>query len=447
MKGAETTWATRTFVQDGVPESRAIRGFLLEVTTGRGSPQPYPFAAEVVRVGSRPGADLVISDELVSRLHFEIVLDAHGFRLRDLGSRNGTWVDGYRAQDIYLRLGSTIRAGDTTFLFTPTDAESRVPRSEHSSFAGAVGKSLAMRELFALLDKAAQSDATLLFEGESGTGKEVLTRAVHRSSKRAQGPFVVVDCGAVPANLLESLLFGHEKGAFTGATERRVGQCEAADGGTLFLDEIGELPIELQPKLLRLLEDRTFRRVGGTDAVSFDARIVAATNRDLAEAVNRGVFREDLYYRLAVIRVRVPPLRERREDIRMLVEHFVRRRVDDVAEADRVLASITGENWKRLETHPWPGNVRELRNVIERSLALGARDLEVESGPANAVGTAGWDVDLERPYGEQKAELLSRFDRAYLEGQLERHGGNISRAARAAGMERMHYKRMLKKLD
>ncbi len=449
MTGAETTWATRTLVRDGAQEARTVRGFELAVAKAGSKPKVHALNAQVVRVGSRPGADLVLSDELVSRLHFEISADEIGFRLRDLGSRNGTWVDGYRTGDIYLRPGSIIRAGDSTITFTPSDEEREIPRSAQTSFAGAVGKSLRMRELFALLDKAAQSDATILLEGESGTGKEVLSHAVHRSSKRQRGPFVVVDCGSVPEKLLESLLFGHEKGAFTGATERRTGQCEEADGGTLFLDEIGELPIELQPKLLRLLEDRSFRRVGGTEALSFDARIVAATNRDLAEAVNRGAFREDLYYRLAVIRVRVPPLRARREDVRMLVEHFVRQRlVDDVVEADRVLASITDENWKRLESHPWPGNVRELRNVIERSLALGERRLEVSQAPAgHEGGTDAFEVDLDRSYGEQKAELLDRFDRAYLVGQLERHDGNISRAARAAGMERMHYKRMLKKLD
>ena len=270
--------------------------------------------------------------------------------------------------DIHLRDGSVVTVGATTIVVGAGEREHEIPVWDGDAFGSAVGRSLPMRELFAVLGRAARSDATILFEGESGTGKEVLASALHEASRRASGPFVVVDCGSVPSGLLESLLFGHEKGAFTGAIDARVGQFEEASGGTLFLDEIGELPLDVQPKLLRALEARAIRRVGATETIPIDVRIVAATNRDLAEEVNRGAFREDLYYRLAVIRVRVPPLRERREDVRPLLEHFVRRAFPtDAAKADRVIAKVDEASWASLETHPWPGNVRELRNVVERS--------------------------------------------------------------------------------
>jgi DNA-binding NtrC family response regulator len=286
-------------------------------------------------------------------------------------------------------------------------------------------------------------------------------------SPRREGPFVVFDCAAVPANLLESELFGHEKGAFTGATSRRIGQLEEADGGTIFIDELGELPIELQPKLLRALEQREVRRVGGSTTIPVNIRIVAATNRELAKEVNRGAFREDLYYRLAVVRVVLPALRKRRGDVRQLVAHFIERAFRDEPErARQMLTSISEPNWQRLESHPWPGNVRQLRNVIERTLALsggeavrsidpptvprmpaathGATPTPTPTGAASSADDAP-TVDLDRPFVDLKADVLAAFERDYLEGQLDRHDGNFSRAAAAAGIDRMYFKRLLKK--
>jgi DNA-binding NtrC family response regulator len=257
---------------------------------------------------------------------------------------------------------------------------------------------------------------------------------------------------------MESELLGHERGAFTGADGRRIGRFEEAHGGTLFIDEIGELPIELQPKLLRALEKREVRRIGGSQVIPVDVRVVAATNRDLVREVNRNTFREDLYYRLAVVRVRVPPLREREGDVPLLVEHFVRESLDgDEAATREAIASITEENWQKLVSHPWPGNVRELRNFIERTMAItGGVDAEAApqamsrvAGGAGVSGTvgpatlAGAAIDLARPFIEAREELLAHFEKGYLEAQLSRHGGNISRAARAAGLDRMHFKRLL----
>ena len=448
MSGDDASWATRSLMVDGQVQARRMRAYTLVVTSRGRAPMHVDVDAQSIRVGSRPENDVVVDDPSVSRLHLEIAAEDAGFRLRDLGSRNGTFVDGYRVKDIYLRDGSVIRAGKSEIAFRLASHEVDIPAGGAARFGPLVGASIAMRELYAVLAKVARADTTLLVEGETGTGKELVARAVHEASARASGPLVTVDCASMPAGLLESLLFGHERGAFTGATDRRMGQLELADGGTLFLDELGELPLELQPKLLRALESRTLRRVGGTEEIPFDVRIVAATNRDLAEEVNRGAFRDDLYYRLAVIRLRVPPLRDRLEDLPMLIDHFVRRRSTSPAEGERMLAAISEDNLRALAQHPWPGNVRELRNVIERSLTLAHPDERLELSPTSPHTTpedAGFEVDVDKPYGEGKAELVDRFDRKYLFAQLERHGGNISAAARASGLERMHFKRILKK--
>jgi len=393
----------------------------------------------------------MLEDSAVSRIHFEITADAIGYRIRDLDSRNGTWVDGYRVVEMYLRSGCVIVAGGSTLRFSLLEDEVDIPATSSDGYGPLIGSSLPMRELYAIIERAAPTDVTILVEGETGTGKELVARAIHQHSARSEGPFVVLDCGAVPANLLESEVFGHEKGAFTGANARRVGLLEEAHAGTLFIDEVGELPVELQPKLLRALDQREIRRLGGRDTISLDLRIVAATNRDLAVEVNRGGFREDLFYRLAVVHLSLPPLRERREDIRRLAQHFVRKAFQgDSQRASEVLAGIDEENWKRLSSHPWPGNVRQLRNVIERTLVLSDPSSVAFDLPGSKISTSKSassmpEVDLDRPFVEQKAEAVAGFERAYLEGQLARYDGNFSRAAAAAGIDRMYFKRLLKR--
>ncbi|HEY7957490.1 MAG TPA: sigma 54-interacting transcriptional regulator [Polyangia bacterium] len=419
-----------------------------------GEPKSIENAGEILRVGSKEGNALRLTNETVSRYHFEIESTPLGFLLRDLGSTNGTFVDGYRVREIYLPRRAQLKAGEVALSFEALGEDVAIALSAGDRFGDALGRSAAMREVFGLLEKVAPKDLTVLIEGESGTGKERLAEAIHSKSPRAKGRFVVFDCASVPATLMESELLGHERGAFTGAQGRRIGRFEEANGGTLFLDEIGELPLELQPKLLRALERREIRRVGGTGVQPVDVRVLAATNRDLTREVNRGAFREDLYYRLAVVRVRVPPLRERREDIPLLVEHFVRDALEgDEPRAREVVAGISESNWQGLAAHPWPGNVRELRNFIERTLAVsggvsgdgGAETAGPQPSAPLAETNAPLAIDLARAFIEAREELLAHFEKSYLEAMLAKHGGNISRAARAAGLDRMHFKRLLQR--
>jgi DNA-binding NtrC family response regulator len=407
------------------------------------------------RIGSHQGNDLVLDDPSVSRFHLEIEATPIGYRIRDLGSTNGTRIGDLRLTEVYVSERTELQLGNIALELTASEQATTLPASDEEQFHGVLGQSPLMRELFAQLDRVAPARATVLLEGESGTGKERVAAAIHQASGR-KGAFVVLDCAAIPEALMESELFGHERGAFTGAVAAREGRMEEADGGTLFLDEIGELPLDLQPKLLRALEQRQVRRLGGATTKQVDLRVVCATNRNLAQEVNRGTFREDLYYRLAVIKLRVPPLRERPEDIRPLVTHFARDLLrDQPRRAEQLLASISPANWSRLEALPWAGNVRELRNFIERTLILSDEAIHSTVIPATegSSGTAARPAEgelfgrpnLDRPFSAYKAELISDFERAYLLGQLARHDNNVSAAARAAGMDRMNFKRLLRK--
>jgi DNA-binding NtrC family response regulator len=309
--------------------------------------------------------------------------------------------------------------------------------SRAQSFGEVIGVSLPMRHLFSTLERLARTEVPALIEGESGVGKEVVARALHVESSRARRPFVSLDCGALPASLIESELFGHVKGAFTGAAEPRVGLIEAAQGGTLFLDEVGNLPLDLQPKLLRVLEQREVRPLGGVSTRAVDVRVVAATNLSLVDAVRDGSFRQDLYYRLAVARVRIPALRDRREDILPLAAAFLRRASGDPSsELPEDLAAL-------LQSHHWPGNVRELRNVIDRYALLGARDPSQLFDQALARDAVTPHLDL--AYHEARTNVLDDFERVYAKRLLERSGGVVSRAAELAGIARPTLYRMLRR--
>jgi transcriptional regulator with GAF, ATPase, and Fis domain len=377
-------------------------------------------------------------------------------------------LGGCRIREVFLTPNVTFRAGNTTFRLQPSEEVVEIPLSRDEHFQGVIGRSVAMREVFATLAKVAPSELTCLIEGDTGTGKERIARAIHDASRRASKPYVVLDCSSIPKDLMESYVFGHEKGAFTGAVSQNKGAFEQANGGTLFMDEIGELDPALQPKLLRLLENREFKRVGGTQTVRTDVRVIAATNRDLRQMVNDGTFREDLYFRLSVINIGLPSLRERREDIPLLVESFL----NDVASRrpDMPRMRMTADAMDMLMGYGWPGNVRELRNVIERAASLASgtaierSDLHLSgsiSAPQPVVpvvaaapqalsddpNTALISVDLTLNYKDGKQVLLDQYEREYLKKIIADFEGNISQASKHAGLTRFHLRELLKKHD
>lgn len=394
-----------------------------------------------IRVGTHPESDLLLYDKTASRAHAELRSTPAGVLVRDLGSTNGTTINGVRVTEALLESGMTAVCGATAISIE--NARDEVLPIPQAGFGALVGASLPMRTLFRELARVAPTNATVLVEAESGCGKELLARSLHDASPRASSPFVVFDCASIAPNLIESALFGHERGAFTGATERKLGVFEEAHGGTLFLDEIGELPLELQPRLLRALEGREIRRVGGSQPIPVDIRVVAATNRDLLRETNARTFREDLYFRLAVVRLRIPPLRERLDDLPLLIEHLVKQQLGDDERRVRLgLAVVNMEHWVHSGVHPWRGNVRELRNAVERALAMAGGSPVEGVEPVAAPSIA---VSLDQPLIEQRERLVDHFEATYVKAMLEKYEGNFTRASAAAGIDRMYFKRLLRK--
>jgi DNA-binding NtrC family response regulator len=397
-------------------------------------------------VGTDAGANLVLSDDRVSARHVSVRVDGARFVVTDLNSTNGTWFEGSRITELAVPAGSTLLAGRSALRVEPEAQPLDLPPSQARRFGELVGESLAMREVFAVLERVAASDATILVEGETGTGKELVARAVHDASPRRRGPFIAVDCGALPEGLLESELFGHVRGAFTGAANARQGMLVRADGGTLFLDELGRISPTVQARLLRVLEERVVRPLGGDTERAIDVRIVAASRDDLDAEVAAGRFRADLMYRLAVVRIGLPPLRLRREDIPVLVRELVRRR----GLADEL---PTGAGLERLVAHGWPGNVRELRNVIDRALALAPAaqrfaDLPIRiDGAGGGAPLAGDGIAIrsDLPYADAKALALHELERRYLADVLAREDGNLSAASRVSGIDRKHLRALARK--
>ena len=393
-------------------------------------------------LGAAQGVDLVVADPAVSRLHVELEARDDGVWVRDLGSRNGTFVEGVLVQSARVPDGGKVQVGSTSVTVSYEPAPSPVDLFPDIRFGPMLGRSMAMRELFAKLARIAGTDSTVLVQGETGTGKELVAEAIHAASPRVDQPFVIVDCGALPENLLEAELFGHAKGAFTGAAHARAGAFEAAEGGTVFLDEVGELPLAMQPKLLRAIESRTVRRIGESAYRKVNVRIISATHRDLRTMVNSGAFREDLYFRLAVLPVTVPALRGRTEDIPLLVQHFL-----PPGSAGQVPAELLRE----LTARPWLGNVRELRNFVERAVALGAKEAlaMVADGQRRPDGDAKAlpAVDLDQPFKDLRERWLDHLERAYVTGLLQRHQWNVSAVAQAAGLDRTYVHRLIRKHD
>ena len=399
-----------------------------------------------VVVGADPACDVPLTDPSVSSRHCTIAPTAAGFTVVDLGSKNGTSIDGVAVGKVTAPPGAVVRVGKSLLQLLPADEVVAIPPSSRDHFGAMWGDSPAMRQVFAVLERAASSDASILFLGESGCGKELAARAIHDESPRKAGPFVVFDCGAATDTLIESDLFGHVRGSFTGAAGDRQGAFAAAHGGTLFLDEIGDLPIGLQPKLLRMLEAGEVIPLGSRKPERYDVRVVAATHRDVFGEVAKGGFRGDLYYRLAVVEVHLPPLRQRREDLPKLIAIFLER-----AGAKHLIPTIGGPALDRLGAYHWPGNVRELRNVITRAVALAGpvrdfNELPILLRPTVAPAAAAEPtVKADRPFHQAKDEVVDRFERAYLTDLVERAGGNLSGAARLAGLERKFLYRLLER--
>jgi two-component system nitrogen regulation response regulator GlnG len=435
----EVNTGTRASPFAAVPRLTAISG----PAQGRA----FALASAMATVGRHPTNDLVLDDPRVSGVHLQLHRVEDRVRLRDVGSTNGTWLGRHRVTEIELCAGGEIILGGTVLRVDIDGAATFSPLSASTSFGRLVGQSTVMRELFATLERIAPKNIGILIQGETGTGKEEVARAIHERSTRASGPFVVIDATSLPDTLSESLLFGHEKGAFTGATERRQGFFESAHGGTILIDEIGELPAALQAKFLRVLERKEVTRLGGQTPIQVDVRVIAATHRDLRQEIEAGRFREDLYFRLAPVRIMLPPLRDRADDIPLLCQNLLVAVAGDrptplMIEADAI---------EHLAQQPWPGNVRELRNVLTRAAALASDELIKRSDVAGeGFGFRGMReeraaLDLSGDFSTAKERAIERFESAYLGALMKRCGGNLSLASREADLARHHLREVLRK--
>jgi DNA-binding NtrC family response regulator len=432
-----------------------LRRALVRVVEGldRGSSVALE-AGQSVSIGTSADNQLELRDLTISRYHLELSLGRGEVRLKDLDSMNGTYIGDVRVEQASAPIGARLTLGSSVLVVEPhpDDAPAAPPPAyaeQDQPVEGLIAESAAMREVARSIARLAGSNVSVLLHGETGTGKEVLARAVHDLSDRRDKPFEVVDCGSMAPTLIASELFGHERGAFTGAHADRAGAFERANGGTVFLDEIGELPLDLQPMLLGVLERRRFKRVGGSKERAIDVRVVAATHRDLRNATNLGTFRADLYFRLAVARVVIPPLRDRPEDIEPLVRHFAEQLTGDpnVQPFDRAAL-------ERLEAHPWSGNVRELRNVVESAIAIGQVVLEGHAGvPVGETVSSNMEPAMQQrghaaidiPYREARSLAINEFEQHYLSALIQACGGNASEAARRARMDRPYLLGLLRK--
>jgi len=432
--------------------------FVLSVVEGRDEGQSCTIDATHptrLLIGKSETCELRLQDPSVSRRHVALEVVAQRLRVTDLGSTNGTTVDGIALGEVYLTGGETIRLGGTAITVSRGQPKP-ASLTEAERFETTVGGSLAMRRLYPLCERLAAADLPVIIEGETGTGKEQLAESIHQNSPRANNAFVVFDCTAVAPTLIESELFGHEKGAFTGSVGTHQGVFEQAEGGTLLIDEIGDLPLQLQPRLLRVIERLEVRRVGGNKSIPVNVRVIAATRRDLDRMVQLGRFRDDLFHRLAVARIELPPLRERDGDIERLARQFW---ADHGGDPDRIPAELLRE-W---EDYNWPGNIRELRNAVARRLALGdlatshtprsptASKAQPERTTAQGIATGGDPIAavlaLDLPLGETRQRIVDELERRYVKHVLDANGGNVTRAAASAGVARRYFHRLKAKVS
>lgn len=469
---------------DGKPTTIHLRKCRI-VTQEIANRREWTFEHGLITIGSQDDNNLVVHADTISPNHAQIIQEDDAYVIRDLDSVTGTYVNQVRIKEAYLSAGCQMRFGSEEFIFQPMDEDVAVVPSNEEKFGDIIGGNVKMREIYGILEKIAPTNATVVIEGETGTGKEVVAHTLHKMSLRAKKPFVVFDCGAVPESLIESELFGHEKGSFTGAIMTRQGLFELAQGGTIFLDELGELNLELQPKLLRVLENREVRRVGAAKAIPVDVRVVAATNRKLEDEVKNNRFREDLFYRLSVVRIFLPPLRDRMDDLPLLVKHFLKNSsFNRDRNANLKLRSISCQALKAMQHYRWPGNVRELLNVVERACSLAdgdcieigdlpeyvARCADIEdpkpvsvaeptmnstasaengqvTAQASEMPSLAMNAFTDKTFKDAKEAWLSVFEGDYLKAVLERNHYNISRAARESDIDRKYLRKLMKKYD
>ncbi len=461
---SEHPGATKITYVDGRPATITLRRCKL-VVVYRGKASEHLFDRDTIDIGAMDDNDLVLEDDTVSRNHCRIFVEGDQYLIQDLDSTNGTFVNRVRIREAWLRPDVVIALGNTEIRFQPFDERVRIIPSEADRYGDIIGRDRKMREIYSILEKIAPTDTTVVIEGETGTGKDVVARTVHQQSRREGGPFMVFDCGAVPENLIESELFGHEKGSFTGAHAMRQGIFELGHTGSVFLDELGELQLDLQPKLLRVLEQREVKRIGGTRPIKVDVRMIAATNRNLEEEVRAGRFREDLFYRLTVVRIVLPPLRERREDIRLLARHFLDHgNFNRARDGHRRVTQFAPGVLDRLTQYAWPGNVRELHNVIERAVSFAeGESVELADLPEHIAWPRGVpreldsetdisiplpdfrQTELEGTFKDAKERWVAGFERDYVAGLLKKNNGNISHAAREAEIDRKYFRKLMKK--
>jgi DNA-binding NtrC family response regulator len=443
----DTMTKTLHLVPSDGADSLRVRNFKLLIINGQNQGQELVVNKERFTIGTGPANDLILEDATVSRTHSEIEATTEGYAIRDMGSTNGTIIQGVRVTEAYLMPGTEFQLGNTRIVFCPLQESTEYALSSKDSLGDIIGGSIPMRRLYHIAETYARTDATVLIEGETGTGKELLAEMIHRHSPRRDKPFVVIDCASLASNLIASELFGHSKGAFTGANTDRVGAFEHANGGTVFLDEIGDLELDMQPHLLRVLEKKEIRKVGTNAVQKVDVRIISATNRRLESEVNANRFREDLFFRLSVVHLEVPPLRRRKDDLAMLTEFFLCKQMGDdamtkVLDFEKAISSF--------QQYDWPGNVRELRNLVELAsysekhpidlstfLYLGRMKTKQDENPVS--------INDDRPFKDAKNGLIKDFEKGYIKRLLDRHEGNISSAAREAEIERAYLQRLVAK--
>ena len=412
-------------LDDGSSKASVLKQARLIVLKGKNAGKEILLRKTPFSIGTLQDNDLALTDQTVSRKHAVVEEKSGRYVLSDLSSTNGTFLDGVRVREAFLAPGCVIRLGHTEIFFSDREEQTGSGKSNTTGFGKLLGVSPPMQELYGILERVSPTDVTVLIEGETGTGKELAARAIHDSSRRRNGPFIVVDCGAVAPNLIESELFGHEKGAFTDAVRLRQGAFELADDGTIFLDEIGELSLDLQPKLLRALDQRMYKRVGAERPESCNVRVISATNRDLEKEVKAGRFREDLFYRLSVVRICMPPLRKRKEDIAALADHLL---AGISREIGKNISGLSPEAAAALNTYAWPGNVRELKNILERAAALSTssrievRDLFLSDKKSSNTldGLSG--------------KTLEEIEKAAIRATLQSVNGNKTEAAKMLGI-------------